>query len=297
MATVYMAGAQEGESPTRIRAVLYPPPWRAAAALLWTMSCGSLLVILGLLLVPDGRPLNPLALFRLVTGLCLLPGLAVLLLRRTFAGSLCIEVDALVIEQRHRRAEIPIEAIAAVEPWLLPLPGSGLWMRLRSGRRWSDGVEMEDPVELIDALADAGGSPQLRGAARRPSLVYAHARSRTRRRSRYRSLLKFPVFALVPTLPLFRVHQIIAYGGAFGEYYQYGLNAYLAGFAIYWATLTIYLLLYAAALRAGVEILAVGSAILVPQHAAGVRRVLERASAVLYYAGVPAAVILRFVPW
>jgi apolipoprotein N-acyltransferase len=249
------------------------------------------------LLVPEGRRLNPLELIGLVTGLCLLPGLAVLLLRWAFVGVLRIEADALVLEQRHRRTEIPIETIAAVEPWLLPLPGSGLWMRLRSGKRWSDGVEMEDPVELIDALAAAGGSPQLRGAARHPSLVYAHARSRSRRRSWYRPLLKFPVFALIPTLPLFRVHQLIAYGGAFGEYYQYGLNAYLAGFAIYWATLTIYLMVYAAALRVPVEMLAIGSAVLVPQNASGVRRVLERASAVLYYAGVPAAVVLRFLPW
>ena len=105
------------------------------------------------------------------------------------------------------------------------------------------------------------------------------------------------LFALVPTLPLFRVHQIIAYGGAFGEYYQYGLNAYLAGFAIYWATLTIYLMVYAAALRVPVELLAVGSAALAPQHASGVRRVAQSAATVLYYVGVPAAVILRFVPW
>lgn len=297
MATAEMKRSEDAGSPSPIRAVLYSAPWRALAALLRTISCASLLFILGVLLAPEGKPMNPLGLIRLVTSLCLLPGLAVLLLRRACVGDLRIESHALIVEQGHRRTEIPIDAIAAVEPWLVPLPGSGLWMRLRSGRRWSDGLEMEDPVELITALAAAGGAPRVLGAARHPILVYAQARSRARRRPWYHPLLKFPVFALVPTLPLFRVHQIIAYGGAFGEYYQYGLNAYLGGVAIYWATLTIYLMLYAAALRAPVEMLAVGSAVLVPQSASGVRRVLERAVAVIYYAGVPAALVLRFLPW
>lgn len=292
-----MKRPEKVESPTRIRAVLYPVRWRIVAALLRTISCASLLTVLGLLLAPGSRPLNPLRLIGLVAGLCLLPELAVLLLRWTFAAILRIETNALVVEQRHRRTEIPIGAIAAIEPWLVPLPGSGLWMRLRSGRRWSDAAEMEDPLELIDGLGAAGGSPRVLGVARYPSLAYAHARSRSQRRSWFRFLLKFPVFALVPTFPLFRVHQIIAYGGALGEYYQYGLNAYLTGFAIYWATLTIYLMVYAAALRTPVEMLAVGFAVLAPQHATGVRRVSERASAVLYYSGVPAAVALRFFPW
>jgi apolipoprotein N-acyltransferase len=110
-------------------------------------------------------------------------------------------------------------------------------------------------------------------------------------------LWKFPVFALVPTLPLFRVHQLIAYGGVLGEYYQYGLEAYLLGFAIYWATLTIYLMLYAAALRAPVELLAMAVTALAPERASGARRVLERTAAILYYGGVPAMTALRFVPW
>jgi apolipoprotein N-acyltransferase len=291
-----MAPSQEAP-PTRIRASFYPAPWRAIAVLLWTISCASLLAVLAVLLIPTGRPLNPLGLIRVVTGLCLLPGCAALLLRRAFAGVARTEAHALVLEQPHRRVDIPIDSVTAVEPWLLPLPGSGLWLRLRSGRRWRDAVELEDPIALIDALAAAGAAPQLVATARYPSLVYAHARSDSRRWAWYRLILKFPIFALLPTLPLFRVHQLIAYGGAFGEYHQYGLDAYLAGFAIYWATLTIYLMVYAAALRAPIEMLAVGSAVLLPQSAPGIRRILERVCTALYYGGVPAAVVLRFLPW
>jgi hypothetical protein len=56
-------------------------------------------------------------------------------------------------------------------------------------------------------------------------------------------------------------------------------------------------MLYAAVLRVPVELVAVGTALLTPQHALRVRRVLDRLAAVLYYAGVPTAVSLRFVPW
>jgi hypothetical protein len=50
----------------------------------------------------------------------------------------------------------------------------------------------------------------------------------------YHSAFKYVVYSLVPALPLFRVHQWIASGGTFGEYYAFGFKAYLLGFAVYW---------------------------------------------------------------
>ncbi len=295
MTTDNMEGVTSIGSALRHRAALYSGAWRMVAAMLSALAGSSLLLILASLLLSD-RPVNPLRLFRLVAGLSLVPGLAVVMLRRACAARVHIDAGALIVEQRDRRLEVPISSIAAIEPWWLPLPGSGLWLRLRSGRRWSDGLEMDDPAALIDALGAEGRSPALRAAGRHPSVVYAGARG-ARRRSWAAALLVFPLFALVPTVPLFRVHQLIAYGGALGEYYQYGLGAYLAGFVLYWATLTIYLLLYAAVLRVPVEIVTIGVVLLAPRHAVAARRLLDRVSAVLYFAGVPAAVILRFVPW
>lgn len=264
--------------------------------LLTAISWMGLLAILPMLVLSDG-PVNPLRLIRLVAGLCLLPGLMALAVRWFFQGVLRIENDTLIVEQRHRRAEIPVASIVSIEPWLLPIPGSGLRLRLQSGRWWRDGIEMEDPGALVDSLVGDGGSPRLGEVTKHPTLIYARARFRSRPRSWRRTVLAFPVFALVPTIPLFRVHQIIAYGGTFGEYYLYGLGAYLAGFAIYWATLTIYLMLYAAALRVVVEMIAVGSALWAPRNAPGLRRMLDRLAAALYYGGVLIAVSLRFVPW
>lgn len=254
-------------------------------------------VVFAVLAAPETGPVNPLWLIRLVTVSCLLPALAGLLLRRAFTGRIDVAPDSLVLERHRRRVEIPLGAITAIEPWRLPVPGSGFRIRLRSGRRWSDGVETREPGRLIEALATAGAAPAVRDALRHPSVVWADAKAQGRRRRWYHPLLRYPVFALVPTLPLFRVHQIIAYGGTFGEYQQYGLGSWLLGFAIYWATLTIYLLVYAAILRVPVEAVAAGAALLVPRHAAATRRILERTVAVLYYAGVPVAVVLRFIPW
>jgi apolipoprotein N-acyltransferase len=289
------ANTDAASRPPAFPAVLYRWYWRALVGALAAISGAALLAILvAVLFVPEG-PHNPLRLMRLVAASCLLPGLAVVVLRWAFATTVRVDADTLVLEQRDRRTEIPVASIVAVEPWKLPLPGSGVRLRLRSGRRWSDGIQMDDPAALIDALTDAGAPAELRRLTQHPAMVYARARPKPP--SATRRLLKFPVFALVPTLPLFRVHQLIAYGGVFGEYYQYGLEAYVLAFAIYWATLTIYLMLYAAALRVPLELAAMAAAAVAPEYARGVRGILERIAAILFYAGVPVLVILRFIPW
>jgi apolipoprotein N-acyltransferase len=279
-----------------MRVMFLSAPMRIVAALLRVSSGGSLLGVFVVLLHPEAEPLNPLRLIWIVITWCLLPALGLCLLRLRLTGTFGIQGKTLVFAQRRRRVEIPIEAIEAIEPWRLPLPDAGVVLRLRSGRRWREGIAMDDPARAIDALVDAGASPSIRAALSKPSVTLAHARSVNRMRWWCRPVFKFPIFALAPTLPLFRLHQIIAYGGWLGEYYQYGLGPYLAGFGIYWATLTIYLLAYAAALRVPVELLAVGAAVLTPRHAVRVRRLSERAAALLYFGGVPAVGVLRFLP-
>ena len=96
-------------------------------------------------------------------------------------------------------------------------------------------------------------------------------------------------------MPLFRLHQWVAYGDTFGEYYTYGLEAYLLAFAIYWATDTIYLVLYAAVLRAIAEPVAFAAAWLLPARAERVRRALEIGDRVLYFGGVPLLLVRLFL--
>jgi apolipoprotein N-acyltransferase len=223
-----------------------------------------------------------------------MPGIAAWLWERACAVTARIEDGALVLERRTGRTEIPCAAIDRVIPWTVPLPANGVWLRLRSGRRFRYGLQVGDPIALTDVLVDAGAAEQVRAAARGPIAMYAQAKNGLPRRW-YHPLLKFPVFALVPTLPIFRLNQWVAYGGTFGEYYIYGLHAYLLGFAIYWGSITIYLVLYAGALRAVAEAIALPAAWLSPARARSVRRAVEIAARVLYYGAVPAVLIRLYV--
>ncbi len=266
---------------------------RLAAAVLVAISRGSPLVLLALLLFFDTRLGNQLRLMRTFAGVCLGPGLAAWLLERAFAAVVLVEGATLVLQRRGQRVEIPCDAIDRVVPWGIPLPACGLWLRLKSGRRFPYGLQVPDPVALIDALADAGAPEHLRAASGHPATLYARSTSGPSRRW-YHPVLKFPVFALVPTLPLFRLHQWIAYGGTFGEYYDYGWQAYLLAFALYWGTFTIYLILYAAVLRAVAETLVFATAWLVPVRVEAVRRAAESAYRLFYYGAVP-VVLLRYL--
>jgi apolipoprotein N-acyltransferase len=273
------------------RAIAYPASWRIAAAILMANSRGSLLAFVALLLFLDAwlstplRLSNPLRLLRAFSVFCLAPGIGLWLLERAFAVTLRLESGVLVLQRHTQRIEIPCEAIERATPWAVPLPAGGLWLDLKSGRRFRYGLQVADPTAFINALADAGASQLVREASTHPAAVYAQSRSRLSPRW-YHRFLKFVVFALVPALPLFRLHQWIAYGGTFGEYYMYGLKAYLLAFAIYWATSSVYLVLYAAALRAVAEPLVWVAAHVAPRRTPRVRRTVEMANRLLYYGGV-----------
>jgi apolipoprotein N-acyltransferase len=282
--------------PMESQAIAYRASWRIAAAILIVISRASLLAFVAFLLFLDARlntPLrlgNPLRLMRAFSIFCLAPGIGAWLLERALAVKVLIQSGALVLQRRRQRIEIPCEAIERVAPWTVPLPSGGLWLRLKSGRRFRYGLQVADPVTFIEGLVDAGAPQHVRAAAQHPAAVYARSRNTVLPRW-YHRVLKFVVFALVPTLPLFRLHQWIAYGGTFGEYYTYGLKAYVLGLAIYWAALTIYLVLYAAVLRAVAEPAVLAAAYAAPSRAARVRRAVEITHRILYYGGVPVFLI------
>ena len=109
--------------------------------------------------------------------------------------------------------------------------------------------------------------------------------------------MKFLLFPLVPALPAFRLHQHIAFGGTFGEYYTYGLQAYLLALAIWWASWAIGLVLFAAALRVLIEAGTLLALALRPDSAIDARRGFEHVGRVLFFAGVPMWLLIRVWPW
>jgi len=278
------------------RARIYSAPWRVAAAALVTVSGVSLPAILLLVLLATDPPVTPPILVRLVAVLTVLPGLAAWLVQRALTADIHLRSTELVVHRRGLRLEIPWVSIAWIAPWTVPLPGPGFSLWMRSGRRFRWSLQAADPTPLLLALADAGGLEIARVATQHPNLVYANVKRSVVQRWRWYHLAgKFVVLALGPAAVLFNAHQHIAYGGFLGEYYLLGLRSYLETFGIYWTTVTIYLVLYASVWRGVAEGVALVAAHVAPSRAARVRRAVENACRVLYYAGVPILLGIRFL--
>ena len=278
-----------------MQAITYRPSWRVAAAVLVVIGRGTSLVLAALVFLLHA-PISPLRLIQIFSIFFLAPQVVAWLIQRALAATVSIEDGAIVLLSRHRRTEVPVDAIDHVSPWAVPLPAPGLRLRLRSGRRFQYGLCPADLMRFIAAVADAGAPEPVRCASGHPTARYARSKGLAWRRWDH-PLLKFVVFALVPTLPLFRLHQYLAYGGTFGEYYQHGLKAYLLGFGLHWLLSAIHLVLYAAVLRGITEVVALTAAWVAPSREARVRLAAELWHRILYYGAVPVFLILRFWPW
>jgi apolipoprotein N-acyltransferase len=244
-----------------------------------------LLLVAALVVLGSGLDMTPLVFFRAVAVAAALPALAAWLLERAFAARLVRDDGCLVAHGRGRRLEIPLDAIAEAVPWRTPLPRPGATLRLPAGE--SIEVTLDDPGALLALL---GADPY------EPIVRWAAARARARRNGWVRLLARFPLFALVPGAILFRTHQWIAYGGTFGEYYLLGLRAYLGTFAIYWATVTIYLVAWSNVWRLAAEAITLVGAWAAPADATALRRRVERAWALSYYGGALLVLLVRLLP-
>jgi apolipoprotein N-acyltransferase len=268
------------------------PAARAFAGMLRAVGRGSLLVMAAIALFDDGAlASSTLAQIRVFAVFFLVPEAAAWCVLRAFAARASIEEGALVLAHGTRRLELPLREIVAVRPWRLAVPGPGVSFQLASGKPWRHGLAHPDPAALARALAAAGAALQERapsGAAR-----HAQARRAVRRLVLERPLVKFVLFPLVLAIPAFRLHQHIAYGSSLGEYWSFGLAAYLEAFALWWAAWAIGVVLCAAALRAAIEAAAYAAEAVRPARAVEARRVLERLGLAAFYLGVPAWVLLR----
>jgi hypothetical protein len=273
----------------------YPAPARWVAGGLVALSRASLPAIAALVWLSLSEPIPLATLLAMLAAYAALPATAAWLLERAYTASAEVRERGLHLRGRGLRLEVPGESIARVEPWRVPLPGFGIWLRLRSGSRLHPGLEAPDLEPLLGALADAGGVDSAREALRHPYVVYAAAKARHPRGLLSHPIFKFPVFSLLPTAVMFNAHQHIAYGGTLGQYYSEGLAAWLLTFAEYWAYVCIYLVLYASVCRTLAEGIALLAARAGSALAARVRRTVEIVCGALYYAGVPALVLARFL--
>jgi apolipoprotein N-acyltransferase len=287
------AEASAGPAAYSEQVIVLSAVWRIAAASLRLCAGVGLLAVALRMLLRDGLQVNSLSQVGWFLAAVVAPALAAWALQRAFAARAHIEAGLLVLQQRGQRVEIPLAAIAALQVWRLPLPTSGVDLLLTSGKRWSQGIAVADPHALLQALNAAGSSARSAGTHAPALARYAHNRAASKRRWMDHPLLKFVLFPLPPALPAFRLHQHIAFGGSLGEYYTYGLQAWLTGLVIWWVAWAIGLMLFAAALRVLIEagcVIAQGTS---SARAAGVRHALEWLGRLLLYGGVPTWLLLR----
>jgi apolipoprotein N-acyltransferase len=291
-------GAEEVRAPDAAPALpadvaVLPPAARFAAGFLRAFARGSLLWMVAAVLLGDG-PLqaNTLAQIRTFAALFLAPELAAWCVLRAFGARAAVEHGALVLTRGARRLELALRDIRAVEPWRVPIPGPGASLRLASGERWRYGLAHADPAGFARALAAAAGTPPPQRMPSRAT-AYAQARLAVRRGRLQKPLAKFVLFPLVLAIPAFRLHQHIAYGSAFGEYYTFGLAAYVTTFALWWAAWAIGVVLCAAVLRTAIEAGTLAAVLSRPGRAAEVRNWLERLGLAALYLGLPAWLSFR----
>ncbi|HJV72812.1 MAG TPA: hypothetical protein VJ654_01200 [Noviherbaspirillum sp.] len=106
-------------------------------------------------------------------------------------------------------------------------------------------------------------------------------------------MVKFVLFPIVLAIPAFHLHQHIAYGSGLGEYYTFGLKAYLSAFSLWWASWAIAVVLSAAALRAAIEAGTLLAVLLRPVWATEVRHWLEGFGLAALYLGLLSWLLLR----
>jgi apolipoprotein N-acyltransferase len=277
------------------RIVALTPPARLVLALLRLLAALGLAWLAVRMAMVDGFAVNSLDQLRIFGGAVVAPLVAGSLLRRWFAGRASVGADALVLDVRRARIEIPIGSIAQVRVWRVPLPAAGVDLRLASGRRFELGLGLADPRAFVERLRAAGSEATFASPGDAARARWAAIRATTPQRWFDHAAFRYLAFPLLPALVAFRLHQVIAFGGPFGEWLTHGAGAWFAAMAIWWAAWALGLMLFAAALRIGIEV-ATGAALAGGEGVAvAVRRLATRLARVAYFAGVPLLLVMRLL--
>ena len=109
------------------------------------------------------------------------------------------------------------------------------------------------------------------------------------------AVVKFVAFPLLPALVAFRLHQVITFGGFFGEAYTYGISAWLLGLVVWWASWALGLMLFAAVLRVAIETLTGAAMAFGTKRGVTTRRVMTWLASLAYFVGVPAWLAMKLL--
>lgn len=272
---------------TPIKLAVLPPAVRLAAGLLRLLSRGSLLGIALAMLFDETLRTNTLLQLRVFTALFLVPEAASSFLLLLYSAQATISNGNLVLERRAQRIAIALRDVATFSAWRLPLPCHGISLQLVTGARLE--LALSRPRALAEALTAHGIKERKDWASGR---VLLQASQAARRSLLDHTLVKFVLLPLGLAIPAFHLHQTIAFGSPFGEYYTFGLKAYLSAFALWWAAWTIGTVLSGALLRALIETGTLLTVLLRPAWAGDSRQWLERLGHAALFLGLPVWLLL-----
>lgn len=279
-------------APSSFRVVAWTPTLRWVVNVLTWLALANLAligaVVWGDLLEGSSRAPPLLVLITVVSG-TVVPRLLATSFRMFCTGTAELTPERLRISVGRLEVDVPRDRITAVDAWRIPAPAPGVTLRLGSGRR----LERElQPLGADDvALAEALGL-RLREARLSP---FGRARVALHRADLRARVFKYGFYPLVPMVLIFRVHQLLAYGGAFGEYQLHGLFAYLRSAVLDMGATLAHLVVLAGVVRVFVELVALIDGLLAPGRARKTRRAAEWASRIVYYGGIPAALAFAFL--
>ena len=289
-------GASEAASlPDRIDVVLLSPALRWLLALLQLVAWATLAWIALRMLSRDGLRVHSLAQLTLFAFGVILPALCGWWLRRRRTTSMQVDAETLRLVRDGQGPAVPIRDIVAITPWTLPMPTPGLSLRFASGAAMALATGWRDPSQVAAMLHHAGAPTITPTRSEALALSAARARADAPRWRIDHPWFKFGLFPLLLALPAFRLHQHIAYGGTFGEYYSFGLQAYLLALLIWWASWSIGMTLYAAVLRIVVESGSLATLLVRPRTAGEARCLLQGIARALYFIGAPAWLAWRLL--
>ena len=290
-----VTGAPAGLAVTRplqvtgLQVFVLPPTARLAAAVLRACARGGLLWMCAALLLNEALRTNTLAQVRMFTGVFLAPEAGAWCVLALFSAQASVANGALVLARGAHRFELALADIAAVRVWSVALPCPGIALQLASGARWRYGLALANPNLLAAALAGAGApAPRQRTRLQAVLQAYVQAGLAIRRTRLDHPFAKYVLLPLALAIPAFHLQQQIAYGGAFGEYYSFGLKAYLTAFALWWAAWSIGVVLTEALLRAATDAGTLLAALVRPAQASALRYRLQRCSHAALFLGLPA---------
>ncbi|MCC6559305.1 MAG: hypothetical protein IT372_40800 [Polyangiaceae bacterium] len=222
-----------------------------------------------------------------------IPLLLAALLRRLHRGALEVEPPRLSLTLRRARFEIPAESVTGARAARWPFPDAVVALVLKSGRRFRYRLASAAPGDLLTALGEA--LPSAQALAGHGSIAYAAARRELGRRGRAFWAVKYGLAPLALNVVAFRLHQLIVFGGPFGQYRAHGLGPYLRTFAEFWVGIAGGLVVYAASVRIAAEVVALPLTWALPLRARGIRKTVEIVCLVAYFVLVPAFVASRLL--